>query len=252
LGSADADADTLETLLRVAAGEDFADALDYMMWEALKKHGKDGALGEVESGLDEDRFDTFLDRCPLAEALLGELFVPIDAVCGLVPERYLPERVRGSPRHIRLGPTATLSDSAATAIEWCLPRSKQGRWELLFSSTLDGASFQRMRQCAEDKGSSVIVIRDDGGHVFGAFASDPIKANPNFFGTDDCFLFSAEPKLRVFRAAAVNSNYMYVALHRLVAFDAAAAALLYGRVHAQNHSRTCAHALASLLTRTCA
>lgn len=78
----DADAASLETVLRVAAGADFADALDYMMWEALKKHGKDGALGDLETGIDEDRFDTFLDRCPLAEALLDELFIPIDGIAG--------------------------------------------------------------------------------------------------------------------------------------------------------------------------
>jgi hypothetical protein len=201
----------LEALLAAALGDDLgADPtlLEYMKWEALKQAGKRGSLGELQSWLTESQFSSFLDRCSLAEGLLNELFFPLDGFGGLVTAPYTLERVRGTPRF--MGETSLLlPPTAQTMLEWSLPRAKHGEWALLFSSRRDGASFQRMRSCIEGKGSTLIIIRDGDGHVFGAFANSSWQPQPEFYGEDANFLFSIAPTQRIFRPTGVNANYQY-------------------------------------------
>ena len=47
-----------------------------------------------------------------------------------------------------------------------------------------------------DRGGTLLVVRDVDGHVFGGFASTPWHVSPHYFGTGECFLFSASPAFR--------------------------------------------------------
>ena len=149
---------SIEAMLQAAAGPDFGEDprfVSYLMWEALHKHGKQGVLGgehSLDAEMDAEKFAHFLDKCPLAEALLYELFVPSHGFGVITPIEK--ERVRGGARHIT-GPSHMLSPPAMTAIEWELPSHTQGRWELLFTSKRDGHSFQRLRSCVEGRGPTV-------------------------------------------------------------------------------------------------
>ncbi len=61
-----------------------------------------------------------------------------------------------------------------------------------------------------EKGHSVLVIRDKGGHVFGGYAgSDWVKA-PKFYGPTNCFVFAVRPHAALYRATGDNNNFMYL------------------------------------------
>ena len=56
-----------------------------------------------------------------------------------------------------------------------------------------------------------MVIKDDEGNVFGAYASDVFYPSSTFCGSPDSFLFTfyKEDKIHVYKATEVNDNYMY-------------------------------------------
>ncbi|KAJ3236809.1 hypothetical protein HDU78_004416 [Chytriomyces hyalinus] len=96
---------------------------------------------------------------------------------------------------------ASLSSSSLTPI--------QETWQLIYSTETHGKSWGSLTSRIEAAGTLLILIRDTQGHTFGAYASSPLECCPRFFGTNDTFLFTLEPDLRIFREVGVNSNYMY-------------------------------------------
>jgi hypothetical protein len=55
----------------------------------------------------------------------------------------------------------------------------------------------------------LIIISALGGGVFGAFTSAQWKMSGDFYGDGDCFLFSVDPCVKVYRPTGNRSNYMY-------------------------------------------
>ncbi|EGC37435.1 hypothetical protein DICPUDRAFT_46490 [Dictyostelium purpureum] len=84
-------------------------------------------------------------------------------------------------------------------------------WKLLFSSPKDGHSFNRFCHHATDKGSVLILIREEGGHIFGGFCDEALKPKyPKFYGTKNNFVFTVEPKLEIFQTTGLDRNYQYL------------------------------------------
>ncbi|OZJ03063.1 hypothetical protein BZG36_03782 [Bifiguratus adelaidae] len=79
---------------------------------------------------------------------------------------------------------------------------------LIYSSHRDGNSWQIFQHRIENKGSTLIVIKDKDGKVFGGFAHEPWRADPKFYGSGSEFLFSLDP-LKVYGSQGINVNYMY-------------------------------------------
>lgn len=63
-----------------------------------------------------------------------------------------------------------------------LPRERQHRWHLLFSSELHGHSFAQLCGRLPHQGPCVAVLEDHDGHVFGGFASCSWEIKPQFQG----------------------------------------------------------------------
>ena len=64
-----------------------------------------------------------------------------------------------------------------------VPADVRGQMFPLFSSHYQGESFSTFcKQLLSFKGPTVIVIKDKGGHIFGGFASQGWKPNPQFTG----------------------------------------------------------------------
>ncbi|KAJ3415505.1 hypothetical protein HDV05_004707 [Chytridiales sp. JEL 0842] len=82
-------------------------------------------------------------------------------------------------------------------------------WTLVYSSWVDGKSWSSFIDRVENIGSVLIVIRDKEGHVFGAFASTPLKQSPKFYGDPHNFLFRLQPSLDIHRGTMINQNYQY-------------------------------------------
>lgn len=91
-----------------------------------------------------------------------------------------------------------------------LPRERQHRWHLLFSSELHGHSFAQLCGRLPHQGPCVAVLEDHDGHVFGGFASCSWEIKPQFQGDNKCFLFSISPSMAVYTCTGYNDHYMYL------------------------------------------
>eukprot|EP01147_Barroeca_monosierra_P004924 gene4924-8711_t len=94
------------------------------------------------------------------------------------------------------------------AINEQLPPKLQHEWSLLFSTQDNGRS-----EAVSNVSASVIVFKDTDDYVFGGFASLPWAPSPDFFGTDESFLFSLKPSLNFFPSTGSNANYQYFNVH---------------------------------------
>ena len=84
----------------------------------------------------------------------------------------------------------------------------------------DGTNIHTFYNKSSGKGSSILVIKDDSGNVFGAYANEEFKCCPNkFYGTWETFLFSFFKGERIFcfLSTGENDNYIY-SDHERVAF----------------------------------
>jgi hypothetical protein len=73
-----------------------------------------------------------------------------------------------------------------------LPHKVQNQaWSLSYSTRINGFSLQNLyRTLSEDKDSSLIVIQDNNGYVFGAYLTCTPKVSEAFIGTGKSWLFS--------------------------------------------------------------
>lgn len=91
-----------------------------------------------------------------------------------------------------------------------LPARDTAAWRLLFSTNLHGESFTRLLASCKNQGSTVLLVKDTKGHVFGGFASQSWEVKPQFQGDSRCFLFSVFPTMRVYTCTGYNQHYMYL------------------------------------------
>lgn len=91
-----------------------------------------------------------------------------------------------------------------------LPIDCQENWRLLFSSSSHGESFQSLSSSIIDQGSTILVLKDDSGNIFGGYVSQPWLLKPKFYGDSSCFLFSLHPNLNICVASGHNEHYMYM------------------------------------------
>ncbi|XP_053618499.1 MTOR-associated protein MEAK7 isoform X2 [Plodia interpunctella] len=94
-----------------------------------------------------------------------------------------------------------------------LPQKHQHKWRFLFSTNIHGESFSTMTGRIIDQGASIIIIEDSSGYIFGGYAPQPWAFAPAFTGTDDAFLFTLTPKMRVYPATNYNDHYQYLNHH---------------------------------------
>lgn len=79
-----------------------------------------------------------------------------------------------------------------------VPSDHRAGWQLLFSSSSDGASFAALRRAVQGRPSIMLVIEDTNGHVFGGYAADAWGPHPGFYGSEACFLFSVLPEANIY------------------------------------------------------
>ncbi|CAG8536202.1 5414_t:CDS:2 [Diversispora eburnea] len=81
---------------------------------------------------------------------------------------------------------------------------------LLFSSARDGESWHAFINLLLYKGSTILVIKDKNGYIFGGFSYKDWELNPKFYGDRKNFLFSSRPKLRFYPVSGYNDNFQYL------------------------------------------
>eukprot|EP00750_Incisomonas_marina_P015347 INCI18180.1.p1 GENE.INCI18180.1~~INCI18180.1.p1 ORF type:complete len:483 (+),score=96.84 INCI18180.1:116-1564(+) len=86
----------------------------------------------------------------------------------------------------------------------------QHPWSLLYSSEVDGLSFNRLAfGIGGYAGNMLFVIRSDDGQTFGAFAGGGLAESDEFQGNPLCYLFSLRPHFSVMRPTGANSNFVF-------------------------------------------
>lgn len=76
------------------------------------------------------------------------------------------------------------------------------------TSRVKAPCYTLLRRCSE-KGATLVLVRDKGGHVFGGFAAAPWLKHGSFFGSFENFLFSLLPAVAIYRPSGVNQNFQF-------------------------------------------
>ena len=81
----------------------------------------------------------------------------------------------------------------------------------IFSLSVDGSALKTFYDKCEEINNSVLVIKDDEGNIFGAYASEVFTPTSTFSGTGECFLFTYfnTNKIHIYNATGINEHYMY-------------------------------------------
>ena len=125
-------------------------------------------------------------------------------------------------------PPSVISHEQVCAVCRALPpRLTLCDWTLLYSTEQHGCSLRTCyRQLEGRHGPNLVLVLDDGGRLFGAFASEALRCERHYFGTGETFLFSLAPSFAAYRWTRQNSHYV-LGGHDSLAFGGGGAFGLY-------------------------
>jgi hypothetical protein len=95
------------------------------------------------------------------------------------------------------GRARLLSKALAEEIRLLIPPRLQlmDMWRLTYSLEQDGSTLSTLYHLCDEhrgkRGGFVLVVRDAGGGIFGAYLTDPPKPQPHYYGSGECFLWRA-------------------------------------------------------------
>jgi hypothetical protein len=84
------------------------------------------------------------------------------------------------------------------------------QWKLLFNSKKNGKSFNRFCYYTTGGGPNFVLIRDMDGYIFGGFAESWKDKHPKFYGSKQCFVFSLNPSMKIYRPTGFNDHFQYL------------------------------------------
>ena len=107
-------------------------------------------------------------------------------------------------------PPSVISHEQVCAVCRALPpRLTLCDWTLLYSTEQHGCSLRTCyRQLEGRHGPNLVLVLDDGGRLFGAFASEALRCERHYFGTGESFLYEAHPTLRVYPWSGANPHFL--------------------------------------------
>jgi hypothetical protein len=90
-----------------------------------------------------------------------------------------------------------LNKALAEEIRLLMPPRLQlsDRWDLTYSLDQNGSTLSTLYSLCEKhrgrRGGFILVVRDGGGNIFGAYLSDAPKPQAHYYGSGECFLWRA-------------------------------------------------------------
>ncbi|KAG5583132.1 hypothetical protein H5410_053759 [Solanum commersonii] len=155
----------------------------------------------AESCMSFEEFRSWCARLPSVRKFLGTLLSPRDSGSE-VPMLVYPENI--DPAVI------LLRKEYGWHIGGALPQDELHEWRLLYHSTVHGLSFSTfLGNISNDKGPTLLVIKDKEGYIYGGYASQPWEKHADFYGDMKSFLFQLYPEASVYRPTGANSNLQW-------------------------------------------
>jgi hypothetical protein len=90
-----------------------------------------------------------------------------------------------------------------------LPPEHRTSWKHLYSSNFHGESFSKFLSNVQNKGPTLLIIKDNSDRIFGAYASENWNLGPKFYGNEKSFLFHLTPRFVTYTATGHNKNFQY-------------------------------------------
>ena len=138
--------------------------------------------------LDKIEIQIWLMSCSLANFVIQSFFklsfiLPLSTLHEAVDddETLLPDVVVHPKLNVSMN-SNILDNGSMLYIHSILPHELNGSMYPLFSTKLHGESFSTLCRQILDRGPILLVIKDTGGHVFGAVTFDSWKFTPTFTG----------------------------------------------------------------------
>ena len=105
-------------------------------------------------------------------------------------------------------------------VSWLPPSDQMKKFVLKYSLQRDGAALSTLlAQCqsgSSDCFSSIIIIEDSWGYIFGGYVASALTNNSAYYGTGECFVFSLMPAPNIYRSQDKNPFYVLSNVNQLV------------------------------------
>ena len=158
---------------------------------------------------DED-IEKWITQCPIFLHMLDTVFYTVFPVLFTEGESLQLKSVIPTAEGADWSKFLTVLDlPSILTINYSIPHELRHMWRFLFSTNVHGSSFSTMSTHIAHQGPTLIIIRDTDGHVFGGYAANSWEPCGNYYGINQCFLFSLNPSMNVFPVSGYNSNYQY-------------------------------------------
>ncbi|XP_020875990.1 TLD domain-containing protein 1 isoform X2 [Arabidopsis lyrata subsp. lyrata] len=186
-----------------AESSDYKEMVDALLNAATFSKSDGGS----EKGMSFEDFRSWCSLVPTIRKFLGSLLMPPSTVRpGYQVPHLLYEDSVSSDRLL-------LKKEYAWHIGGALPHHELVEWKLLYHSSLHGQSFNTFLGHTSNTGmsSSVLIIKDAEGCVYGGYASQPWERYSDFYGDMKSFLFQVNPKAAIYRPTGANNNIQWCA-----------------------------------------
>eukprot|EP01024_Parvocaulis_polyphysoides_P047607 TRINITY_DN4514_c1_g3_i5.p1 TRINITY_DN4514_c1_g3~~TRINITY_DN4514_c1_g3_i5.p1 ORF type:complete len:465 (+),score=56.04 TRINITY_DN4514_c1_g3_i5:102-1496(+) len=112
-----------------------------------------------------------------------------------------------NPHHFALG------EFNSWLLSLSLPYNCQHQWTQIYHSSRDGRGLSNFMEATKSSDTTLLIIEDTDGNVFGVFTQDTWERRPNFYGKNglQSFMFRLYPSFQVFHATGNNSNFQWSA-----------------------------------------
>lgn len=163
--------------------------------------------GDSEACLTVEEFRKWCGLVPSVKKFLGTLMSAPSRgmmVGWQVPKLFMPDKVQPS--------SVVLRREHAWHISGMLQLQEANEWMLCYHSSFNGLSFNTfLSSMSAAKGPSILVVRDQVGHVYGGYASQAWDKHSDFYGDLKSFLFTLQPVSCVYRPTGSNTNIQWCA-----------------------------------------
>ncbi|XP_010262937.1 PREDICTED: TLD domain-containing protein 1 isoform X2 [Nelumbo nucifera] len=164
--------------------------------------------GSAENSMSFEDFKSWCSFIPSVRKFLGNLLMPPDPgrLGFQVPSLLHSESVDSN--------LLILRKEYAWHIGGALAQNELEEWKLLYHSSIDGFSFYTfLGKISIGEGSTVLIIKDKEGYIYGGYASQPWERHGDFYGDMKSFIFQLYPQASIFRPTGANGNLQWCAVN---------------------------------------